>query len=170
MTTDADSTPDTLTVADAAARAGKSERQVRRWLERGDVAHVRDDKGVRLVVAASLDAWLAAKDSRPVAPVAVAGLADLVAALATEQAARARLEAQVRDLEWRNGYQAAELEQVRGQLRQLTAGPVADSAPDSATAPDSAPTDVDDGPDSATAADSGLRSWWTRVRSRWHRA
>lgn len=146
---------ETLPIIEAAKRAGKSERTLRNWLRAGHVEAVRDADGKRVVVVASLDAYLATLGNVPATlPEQTAGLPELVAELGKLREMVERRDEQIRDLEWRNGSLTSELERERQQRQRLEAGPVVLAIP--ATVPETLP-------EGQPEAMPVPETWWSRL-------
>lgn len=152
---------ETLTIAAAAQRANRSDRTLRNWLREGHVEAVRDADGKRVVVVASLDAYLATLNAAPVAQ--PEGWPEVAAELGKLRELLEQRDREIRSLEWRNGSLTGELEATRQQLRRLEAGPVAVATPQEL--PEPLPEGGQSSPEGA--AEGGNR--WARLRRWWAR-
>lgn len=124
--------PETISIPEAVARTGKTDRTIRAWLQKGDVAFVRDDVGKRRIVVASLDAYLAASGAAPAArPEALPGLAEIAAVMEKQRQELHAAQWQVGYLTSQNEAKArriAELEAALAETKLLGAG--SDAAPE----------------------------------------
>lgn len=147
--------PETISIPEAVARTGKTDRTIRAWLQKGDVAFVRDDAGKRRIVVASLDAYLAASGAAPAArPAALPGLAEIADTMEKQRK-------ELRDALWQVGYltsqnenkarRIAELEAALAETKLLSAG--SDAAPEAS--PEASPEEE-------TEAEMGR---WGRIKA-----